>query len=161
MSLCLTMPCASSLAGSRYRVVSPLAQAVHPSMAACGETTEEPALAFSNDECFDLALPIAVLWEQKVGPAMLQTPRAVAPPEETGDANRLYYSQTRSRQEAGLFRLRECERRQSWRESPRGRRKRIGRPSTPAYRTRARTGRTRPPSPSRQATWKPTARTKG
>ena len=31
------------------------------------------------------------------------TSRAVAPPAVTGDANRLYYSQTRSRQEAGLF----------------------------------------------------------
>ena len=48
----------------------------------------------------------------EVGPAMLQTPRAVAPPAVTGDANRLYYSQTRSRQEAGLFDFRESERRQ-------------------------------------------------
>ena len=39
----------------------------------------------------------------EVGPAMLQTPRAVAPPERAGDAVVLYYSQTRSRQEAGLF----------------------------------------------------------
>ena len=39
----------------------------------------------------------------EVGPAMLETPRAVAPPADTGDAIRLYYSQTRSRQEAGLF----------------------------------------------------------
>ena len=35
---------------------------------------------------------------------MLLTSRAVAPPDVTGDANRLYYSQTRSRQEAGLLR---------------------------------------------------------
>ena len=34
---------------------------------------------------------------------MLTTSRAVAPPADTGDAVVLYYSQTRSRQEAGLF----------------------------------------------------------
>ncbi|MYE38618.1 MAG: recombinase family protein, partial [Chloroflexi bacterium] len=34
---------------------------------------------------------------------MLTTSRAVAPPGWTGDAVVLYYSQTRSRQEAGLF----------------------------------------------------------
>ena len=49
----------------------------------------------------------------EVGPAMLQTPRAVAPPERTGDANRLYYSQTRSQQEAGLLHFKGYERRQS------------------------------------------------
>ena len=40
-------------------------------------------------------------------PGDAQTPRAAAPPAGTGDANRLYYSQTRSRQEAGLFHFRE------------------------------------------------------
>ena len=35
-----------------------------------------------------------------------------------GDANRLYYSQTRSRQEAGLLHFKGYERRQSWREEP-------------------------------------------
>lgn len=39
----------------------------------------------------------------QVGPAVLVAPRAVAPPEGTGDAVVLYYLQTRSRQEAGLF----------------------------------------------------------
>ena len=39
------------------------------------------------------------------GPAMLSTSRAVAPPAGTGDAVVLYYLQTRSRQEAGLFYL--------------------------------------------------------
>ena len=36
-----------------------------------------------------------------------QTPRAAAPPVRAGDAVVLYYSQTRSRQEAGLFHFRE------------------------------------------------------
>lgn len=40
---------------------------------------------------------------QQIGPAVLSTPRAVAPPAGTGDAVALYYSQTRFRQEAGLF----------------------------------------------------------
>ena len=55
------------------------------------------------NKTFDADRPIRVSWGQKVGPAMLDTPWAVAPPEETGDAVALYYSQTRSRQEAGLF----------------------------------------------------------
>ena len=37
------------------------------------------------------------------GPAMQRTSRAVAPPAGTGDANGLYYSQTRSPLEAGLL----------------------------------------------------------
>ena len=41
--------------------------------------------------------------QMEIGPAMLETSRAVAPPAGTGDAVALYYSQTRSRQEAGLF----------------------------------------------------------
>ena len=45
-------------------------------------------------------------------PGGARTPRAVAPPEETGDAVALYYSQTRSRQEAGLFDFRASEGRQ-------------------------------------------------
>ena len=61
----------------------------------------------------------------------------------SGDANRLYYSQTRSRQEAGLLHFKGYERRQSWREPPIGRRNRTERPSTPASRTRAKTQRTR------------------
>ena len=40
-------------------------------------------------------------------PGDAQTPRAVAPPDVTGDAVVLYYSQTRSRQEAGLVHFRE------------------------------------------------------
>ena len=36
-------------------------------------------------------------------PGDAQTPRAAAPPDGTGDANRLYYSQTRSRKEAGFL----------------------------------------------------------
>ena len=51
---------------------------------------------------FPQALTMVSLQVQ-VGPAMLQTPRAVAPPDGTGDAVALYYSQTRFRQEAGLF----------------------------------------------------------
>ena len=60
-----------------------------------------------------LTLPLKSRYHvgQKVGPAMLQTSRAVAPPVRPGDANRLYYSQTRSRQEAGLFDFRGHERR--------------------------------------------------
>ena len=42
----------------------------------------------------------------KVGPAMRQTSRAVAPPDGTGDAIAFYYSQARSRQEAGLLHFR-------------------------------------------------------
>ena len=44
----------------------------------------------------------------EIGPAMLQASRAVAPPERAGDAVVLYYSQTRSRQEAGLFGLKKA-----------------------------------------------------
>ncbi len=44
----------------------------------------------------------------ELGPAVLQAPRAVAPPAGTGDAVVLYYSQTRSRQEAGLFGLKKA-----------------------------------------------------
>ena len=40
-------------------------------------------------------------------PGDAQTPRAAAPPDVTGDAVVLYYSQTRSRQEAGLLHFRE------------------------------------------------------
>ena len=39
------------------------------------------------------------------GPAVLVAPRSLAPPGYTGDAVILYYLQTRSRQEAGLFRF--------------------------------------------------------
>ena len=46
-------------------------------------------------------------------PGDAQTPRAVAPPAGTGDAVVLYYSQTRSRQEAGLLHFKGHERRQS------------------------------------------------
>ena len=44
----------------------------------------------------------------EVGPAVLQAPRAVAPPVGAGDAVVLYYSQTRSRQEAGFFGLKKA-----------------------------------------------------
>ena len=44
----------------------------------------------------------------EIGPAMLETSRAVAPPVGAGDAVALYYSQTRSRQEAGLFGLKKA-----------------------------------------------------
>ena len=52
---------------------------------------------------FDAGRPIGVSWPYQVGPAMLTTPRAAAPPEGTGDANRLYYSQTRSPAGGGSF----------------------------------------------------------
>ena len=52
---------------------------------------------------FDVDLLVRVRCWVEVSPAMLQTSWAVAPPVETGDANRLYYSQTRSQQEAGLL----------------------------------------------------------
>ena len=51
---------------------------------------------------FPQALTMVSL-QVELGPAMLETPRAVAPPVGAGDAVALYYSQTRSRQEAGLF----------------------------------------------------------
>ena len=56
---------------------------------------------------FPQALTMVSL-QAEIGPAMLQTSRAVAPPAGTGDAVVLYYSQTRSRQEAGLFGLKKA-----------------------------------------------------
>ena len=50
------------------------------------------------------------MWAE-FGPAMLTTPRAVAPPVGAGEAVVLYYSQTRFREEAGLLGFGSYERR--------------------------------------------------
>ena len=57
----------------------------------------------SGETRFDAGQPTGVSWPYQVGPAMLQTPRAAAPPDRAGDANRLYYSQTRSPAGGGSF----------------------------------------------------------
>ena len=52
---------------------------------------------------FDAAVPELVSFRTTVGPAVQKTPRARRHLLTTGDAVVLYYLQTRSRQEAGLF----------------------------------------------------------
>ena len=52
---------------------------------------------------FDDSPLIAVSWEHKLARRCCKHPGPWRHLNKAGDANRLYYSQTRSRQEAGLF----------------------------------------------------------
>ena len=72
---------------------------------------------------FDAGPQIAVSWERKLARRCSKHPGPWRHLREQVMRVALYYSQTRSRQEAGLFWFQRMREEESWRERPIGRRK--------------------------------------